>query len=248
VQKRIIFIVMLFPSLLSAQGAPEGHIRYLVTHSWSKKLAAMDYISQQRKDRNEYMWGKEEWKQYTELFFNATQTKYQESEEKAEPEDEGWSWRKELYCIKRDFEKYLTYDGIHFLGKNYIVEDSIYAQTWKINNELKEVSGHLCMSAFVYDSVKDQDIVAWFALDIPISGGPERFCGLPGLILEIDINRGAMVISADRITLRSVANELDPPKKMKGKKIKEADYQTLVKKHVDEKVANEEPWYWGIRY
>ena len=35
---------------------------------------------------------------------------------------------------------------------------------------------------------------------------------------------------------------------MKGKKINEAEYQALIKKNVDEKVKNEEPWFWGLRY
>jgi GLPGLI family protein len=245
----ILLLLICAPNiLLQAQAAMEGHIRYLVTHNWSKKLAAVDYISKQRKERNAYMWGKEEWKEFGELFFTATQTKYQESEEKAEPDSEGWSWRRDQYCIKRDFEKNRTYDGVHVVGKNYIVEDSLYIVKWKVNNELKEVAGHLCMNAFWRDTVKDQDIVAWFALDIPTSGGPERYCGLPGLILEIDINAGAMVISADKIDLRNVSTELEPAKKLKGKKIKETEYQALIKKHVDQKIKDEEPWFWGLRY
>jgi GLPGLI family protein len=113
---------------------------------------------------------------------------------------------------------------------------------------LKEVAGHLCMNASWVDTVKQQKIIAWFALDIPHQGGPERYCGLPGMILEIDVNDGAMNVSANRIESKKLTSELDPPKKAKGKKSSEADYQKALHKVVQESIKEEEPYFWRIRY
>jgi GLPGLI family protein len=104
------------------------------------------------------------------------------------------------------------------------------------------------MKAFLQDTVRKQKIVAWFAQDIPHSGGPEGFYGLPGMILEIDINNGAMILSADLIEMKKLTTELDPPAKLKGKKIKQADFDKMVKAHIKEKIEAEEPWFWGIPY
>lgn len=229
--------------------AQEGTIRYLLTHNWSKKLAAVDYISQQTRDREAYMSGNRwEWKEYCNLYFTPTESKYEESEERANADDEGYSWRKETFFIKRNYEKNTQYDALTVLGKVYLVEDSIHRPNWKIHNDLKEVAGHLCMKAYCEDTIKMQKITAWFALDMPLPAGPERLGGLPGMILEADVNNGALTIVADRIDLKKITTELELPKKLKGKKINEADYQALLKKHYDEKRKAEQVPYWGIRY
>lgn len=227
----------------------QGEIRYLITHNWVKKMEAVDYISKQRRERLAYMWGnRAEWKLYSTLFFTSSGTRYEDSEERAEPGDEGYSWRKDIYQIKKKFDVGMQYDVMEMLGKVYIVEDSLRAPAWKIGNDLKEVAGHVCMNATWQDTLKMQDVEAWFALDIPVPGGPERFHGLPGMILEIDVNRGAMVVSADRISIRPLGTELDLPKKYKGKKINESDYEGILKRHFKEKREAEEPPFWGLRY
>jgi GLPGLI family protein len=139
-------------------------------------------------------------------------------------------------------------DAIQMLGKVYLVEGEVPTYDWKIQNDLKDISGHICMKAVTEDTVKGQKIVAWFAQDMPLSGGPERYCGLPGLILELDVNDGAMLISADLIEAKKLTTELDLPKKLKGKKITETEYQTIIKKHYEEKTKAEEPPFWGVRY
>lgn len=245
--------LLLTTATVQAQETPqpfEGRIRYLVTHNWSKKLEAVDYISKQRKERNAYMWGgsRSEWKSYAEMFVTPTASYYREAEEKAQDDEFNYAWRKEAYAIRRNFATGMMQDHIEVLGKTYVIEDSIRAQDWKIMNDLKEVAGHVCMNASWTDTLKDQTIVVWFALDIPHSGGPERLCGLPGLILEVDVNDGALTMVADKIDLRSVATEMEPPKKLKGKKVKEQDYFKVLKQHVAEKRKNEEPWFWGLRY
>jgi GLPGLI family protein len=246
----IVFIVFFTPVLLQAQQKFEGMVQYLVTQNWAKKLAAVPYISQQQKERAAYMWGnRSEWKQYANLYFTENVSKYEDSEEKADPrEDNSYSWRKELFFMKRDFENNTMSDAIEHEGQNYLIEDDLEPLEWKIQNDLKEVAGHICMKAFTEDTLKNQKIVAWFAQDIPIKAGPDRFSGLPGMILEIDINEGAMVITANKIDLKKLTTELDLPKKIKSKKIKSADYQAMVKKFIMEKRKEEAFPFWGIRY
>lgn len=249
----ILLLISLPVGMVSAQetpAPPEGKIRFLITHNWSKKYASLDYISKQRKERDSYMWGgkRSEWKEYANLFFTPTESKYEESTEKAQDEDMGYSWRKEQYSIRRDFATGKTQDLIEILGKTYVVEDSTHAQEWKIMNDLKEVAGHICMNAFWEDTLKKQKVSVWFALDIPLSAGPERLCGLPGMILEVDVNDGALSIVADKIEMAPLTNEMARPKKLKGKKVSEAEYTEVLRKHIAEKVKDEEPWYWGVRY
>lgn len=242
----ILFVLITTISSWAQQS--EGVIRYLVTGNWVKIMAATDYLSQEKKDRVSYVWGNNaEWKAYCTLSFNGQQTKYEESDEKADSENEGYSWRQDEYFIYRDLEKRNIRDIIKLLGKVYIIEDTLVAQPWKILNDIKEVSGHICMNATWTDTVRDQKIIAWFALDIPISSGPERYCGLPGMILEIDVNDGAKVISANRIEYISTGTALDFPKKVKGKHIKDAVYENIIAKYISDKKALEEFW-WGIRY
>jgi GLPGLI family protein len=104
------------------------------------------------------------------------------------------------------------------------------------------------MDASWYDTLKQQQVIAWFAMDMPISGGPERFCGLPGMILEVEINDGALVITADKIEMKPLTVEMDLPKKIKGKFIHEDDYYKVLRKHFDERKKEEEPPFWGVRY
>jgi GLPGLI family protein len=195
------------------------------------------------------MWGsRAEWKEYTEMYFTPAQTFYQDSEERAEPDDEGYSWRKDVYSIRRNFEKSTIFDMIQLLGKVYVIEDSLRPQNWKILNDIKEVAGHICMDASWHDTLRQQRVIAWFAMDMPVSSGPERFCGLPGMILEVDVNDGAMVITADKIEMKPLTTEMDLPKKIKGKRIHENDYFQVLKKYMDERREAEEPPFWGIRY
>jgi GLPGLI family protein len=240
----------MFLLLLSLFLPPEGKIRYIVTHDWTKKMAAVDYLSPQSKEKSAYLWGNDsEWKAYTELYLTPNASKYQDSEEKFNADEVGYNWKKDVFFVTRDFQSGRMFDAIEMLGRTWLVEDSLQCPAWKILNDMKEVSGYVCMNARWQDTIKGQEIIAWFALDLPSSAGPDRFCGLPGLILEVNINNGALVISADKVDLRPVApEEMALPKKLKGKKINAAGFQQLIREHVESRKKNEEVWFWGIRY
>ena len=212
----LIFLLAFQSSRLNAQ-ALEGTIRYLKTQNWSKMMASVDYISKQRRDRETYMWGtRSEWKTFTLLHFNTTESKYEDSEEEAEPGMEGWSNRKETFFIKRNFSNNTIYDGVTLLGKTYLIQDSIIPQPWKILNDMKEVAGHICMNASMNDTIRKQITIAWFALDMPVSAGPDRFTGLPGMILGVALPHENMSWFAKLVTDKALApNNIIPPKKGK---------------------------------
>ncbi len=236
------------PVILKAQPV-EGTIRYLRTGNWTKMYASVDYISKQQRERLSYVWGnRSEWKTYTLLHFNMDESKYEDSEEEAEAGNEGWSNRKDVFFMKRNFKENTLYDGITMLGKTYLVHDSIVPPAWKILNDMKEVAGHICMNASLTDTIRNQRTIAWFALDMPVSAGPERFFGLPGIILEVNINEGALLMTADKITMQALTTELEVPAKIKGKKIDSPGLNKLIEKQIKERKAAEEPWFWGIRY
>lgn len=63
---------------------------------------------------------------------------------------------------------------------------------WKIENEFKTIKGYKVQKATTKSIESSQnnpyyegDVTAWFTTEIPISAGPSRYVGLPGLILEI---------------------------------------------------------------
>jgi GLPGLI family protein len=248
--RSVLLFLLLLSSFSAGAQAVEGKIRYIVTHNWTKKMAAVDYLSVQSKERAAYLWGNDsEWKVYMELYLTPFTSKYQDSEEKFNADEVGYNWKKDVYYVTRDFRTMRMFDAIQMLGKTYLVEDSLECQTWKILNDMKEVAGHVCMNASWQDTLKGQQVIAWFALDLPSGAGPDRFCGLPGLILEVDINDGAMVISADKLDLRpATAEEMALPKKLKGKKVDAAAYRAVIRAHIEEKKESQEVWFWGIRY
>lgn len=57
---------------------------------------------------------------------------------------------------------------------------------WKIEEESKTILGYNCQKAMVH--FRGRDFIVYFAPTIPVSDGPWKFFGLPGLILEVKMN------------------------------------------------------------
>ena len=150
---------LLITTLSSAQKI-EGSVRYLMVNDWSKKMAAVDYLSKQAIDKMTYMIGdRGVYNSYSRLFLTPTQTKYEDSDESANKEDAGYSWLKDEYTITRNYDKKTMRDVIDLAGKTYIIDDSIRMPKWKILNEMKEIEGHICMNAQWNDTIKKQKMV-----------------------------------------------------------------------------------------
>ena len=71
-------------------------------------------------------------------------------------------------------------DRISSQGYRYV--DSLHAQMWTMTDSTREVLGYTCQQATA--DFRGRRWTAWFATDIPVSDGPWKLGGLPGLILE----------------------------------------------------------------
>ena len=67
-------------------------------------------------------------------------------------------------------------------SQGYRYADSLHTQMWTIVDSTREVLGYTCQQATA--DFRGRRWTAWFATDIPVSDGPWKLGGLPGLILE----------------------------------------------------------------
>ncbi|KAA1240372.1 GLPGLI family protein [Aquimarina sp. RZ0] len=81
----------------------------------------------------------------------------------------------------------------------YTIRDSVNEILWKLKNEFKTVGDYKCQKATT--SYRGRNYVAWFTSDIPVSYGPWKLQGLPGLILEASDSRGQYEFKASKMNL-----------------------------------------------
>jgi GLPGLI family protein len=112
------------------------------------------------------------------------------------------------------------------MGEVFLVTDTIRKIKWKITDETREIAGYTCRraNAVVMDSIY---VVAFYTDKIPVSGGPESFTGLPGMILSLVLPNEHVRWDATKITDMAVpATEIVPQKK--GKAVNNKSLQTTL--------------------
>ncbi|HEX7845783.1 MAG TPA: GLPGLI family protein [Chitinophagaceae bacterium] len=139
--------------------------------------------------------------------------------------------------------------------KTFVIEDSVRPLKWKMTGETKTILGHTCMKATATNITKrpqtliadgkierkeitdTSTVEAWFANDIPVSGGPAEYQGqLPGLILEMNIGNGRIIYTALEISPKvDVAIIKEPTGK---KRYTPAEFQKERDKMMDEMNKN----------
>jgi len=139
-------------------------------------------------------------------------------------------------------------------SKTFLITDSIKNQKWKLVNETKEILGYSCRKAVTTIEVRrggartittnnsggttvdtsaqrtptmvKQEVVAWFATDIASPTGPESYIGLPGAILQLDVDNGLTVIKATEVKTTANTKDLKEPKK--GKKVTREEFTKIM--------------------
>ena len=161
-----------------------------------------------------------------------------------------------------DLASQMQYESRPMFEKTFLVVDSLKPLKWKISEETKTIAKHLCKkatttvaaqmvrmggirigrnNAATSDSAKKADapivpketeVVVWYTEDIAASVGPEVYTGLPGAILEVDMDNGSNVTTATEVTTKYPKKELTQP--TKGDKMNRAQFQDAMKKLMED--------------
>jgi GLPGLI family protein len=98
----------------------------------------------------------------------------------------------------------------------FLVKDSTRKINWKITDETRDILGYTCRraNAIIMDSVY---VVAFYTDEIAVSGGPESFTGLPGMILGVALPHDNITWFATKVTDTTIPPAaLAPPTKGKA--------------------------------
>lgn len=111
--------------------------------------------------------------------------------------------------------------------QKFLVQDSVRKIEWTVKDDIRTIANFKCRKAVgrICDSVY---VVAFYAEDILLSGGPEMFGGLPGMILELAIPRLHTTWVADKVEIIA-PKETDFTIPDKGKKVNENELYESVR-------------------
>lgn len=235
--KRILLILGILVSLTAAQfvfAQTEGAITFEIKINMHRNLPA---------DRQEMKNMIPEFRTNQDLLvFNANESLHKPIIEDEEDQfDNGGGMRmrfarpmNEVYVNREQSKRILLQD---FMGKKYLIEDSLSVMPWKFGTETKELNGYTCKQASYFNEERKQNIVAWYTDQLRPFLGPENFNTLPGAILQVDINEGERTITAKTIELRPLKkNELKAPSG--GTRTTQEEFRKMMKEQMERMRAN----------
>ena len=143
-----------------------------------------------------------------------------------------------------------------FYGKRFLVKDNLYKIDWTLGTETKQIGAYTCYKAKAFipnielnwynfswsdlrneentDSDKKENMVvveAWYTSQIPLAHGPGEFWGLPGLILEVNVNNTTLLCTEVTIS-KGEAVQIEAPDR--GTEITKEKYSKTIRKKMAE--------------
>ena len=137
------------------------------------------------------------------------------------------------------------------MGKAFLVKDELKNLAWELTDETKKIGEYTVQKA-VYSKVTQRSMMsfgngdeegeaktvtdtikveAWYTPQIPVSHGPDKFWGLPGLILEV--NDGRKTLLCTKVVLNP-ADGVEIKKPRKGKKVNREEYAKIQEEKLEE--------------
>ncbi len=132
-----------------------------------------------------------------------------------------------LFFLKKYDKNYFQFLGQVILNgtKYYIVNDTIPTIKWKLSKVTKILDGYVCQKAT--GAFRGRKYTVWFSSQIPLSLGPWKLGGLPGLIFEAADSTGNVSFKLVSIKNKKGKLTLGLPKL---KEITWIEYKKLVQK------------------
>ncbi len=135
-----------------------------------------------------------------------------------------------------------TKDGVwiedtKFENKAYLIKDSLKKLDWKITKEKKSIAGFEVLKATAkMDDNYNTEVTAWYSPKLNFKSGPDKFWGLPGLILEVeseikyeDGGREGTKYTAVKVEIISSDKKIKVPSK--GIETNQADFEKMQEDH-----------------
>jgi GLPGLI family protein len=172
-----------------------------------------------------------------QLFFNAQESLFKplEEDEDTDVNVSGGGMRMRMRMPLA--ETYLHYADAkkltqtEFMGKKYLIEDSVRIMPWKLTDATKTILGYECKQATYFNEERQQTVVAWYTDKIRPFLGPDTYYSLPGAVLEVDINDGERILKALSINMKALKkNDLKVP--ASGQKVTQKEYQELMEEQM----------------
>lgn len=212
----------------------------LLSVSAKAQYTLMGKITYERKVNLYKLWEGDEWMErfkdkapqfmsnYFELSFTPASAWYKPGKETEAPK---MSWglppgaENEVYT---DFTSRQVFANKQIYEEKFLIQDSMQQLQWRITNEIRTIADFKCRKAVtkICDSVY---VIAFYTDDIPVSGGPEQFGGLPGMILQLAIPRLHTTWVASQVSVVTITNPETPPA-AKGKKVNRTELTATIRK------------------
>jgi len=123
-----------------------------------------------------------------------------------------------------DFDNKVITEQKEFMTRTFLIESDMEKREWKITGNQKKILNMPCIEA---ESGSGDDIIkVWFTPAIPVSTGPSKLAGLPGVILEMEADSGNKRIVAKDISFNLEEDKIKKPKK--GKKVTKEKFEEIV--------------------
>ncbi|MBR1769168.1 MAG: GLPGLI family protein [Bacteroidales bacterium] len=119
----------------------------------------------------------------------------------------------------------------NFMGKQFLINESLRSLNWTITEETQQINGFNCIKAVVDDSLEANQVSAWFSSELPIPCGPIGFAGLPGLIVKLDLEEAMSFVLTEVKSVEKM-DEIKAPKK--GKKVTREEFTKIQTKKMEE--------------
>jgi len=118
---------------------------------------------------------------------------------------------------------------IYFLENDFAVEENLPTMKWSLLTEQKQIGKFLCEKAKT--TFRGRTYEVWYTTEVPISYGPWKFNGLPGLMVEIKDTQGIYTWQ-----LLSFVPNVDIKLDFKDIQAKNSKFESITFKAFDEKI------------
>lgn len=136
--------------------------------------------------------------------------------------------------VYKNLQKIQLIKQNEFFGRYFIIKEPLRPISWKMENEQKNIGNYSCRKATA--QIDTMEVTAWYCPEIPVNDGPDIFWGLPGLILEVDVQHGNKTIIANIVKTSNEALSIDIPNQ--GKEVTQQEFEKIKKDKLDEMRRN----------